>query len=233
MSLPVTAGFNMKEFPMITLSRLNLTLATAALALTTACAGTGGPNDNRMTGQGAAIGAGLGALAGAATGDNKSERIRNGLIGASLGAAAGATVGNALDKQEQELRNQMGGNVGIVNNGQNLTVTLPQDILFATNSTTVSGAAQGNLSTLANSLQQYPNSTVNVIGHTDDVGDAAFNFDLSQRRAQAVASVLTANGVSSARIRSVGRGEDQPIATNLTAEGRQQNRRVDIVITPN
>ncbi|SHF69882.1 Outer membrane protein OmpA [Loktanella atrilutea] len=222
-----------RENHMITLTRLNLTLATAALALTTACAGTGGPNDNRMTGQGAAIGAGLGALAGAATGDNKSERIRNGLIGASLGAAAGATVGNALDKQEQELRNQMGGNVGIVNNGQNLTVTLPQDILFATNSTTVSASAQGNLSTLAQSLQQYPNSTVNVIGHTDDVGAASFNADLSTRRAQSVASVLIANGVSSARIRSIGRGEDQPVATNLTAEGRQQNRRVDIVITPN
>jgi outer membrane protein OmpA-like peptidoglycan-associated protein len=127
----------------------------------------------------------------------------------------------------------MGGNVGIVNNGQNLTVTLPQDILFATNSTSVSGAAQGNLATLANSLRQYPNSTVNVIGHTDDVGDAAFNFDLSQRRAQAVSSVLANYGVSSARIRSIGRGEDQPVATNLTAEGRAQNRRVDIVITPN
>jgi outer membrane protein OmpA-like peptidoglycan-associated protein len=74
---------------------------------------------------------------------------------------------------------------------------------------------------------------VNVIGHTDDVGDAAFNFDLSQRRAQAVSSVLANYGVSSARIRSIGRGEDQPIATNLTAEGRAQNRRVDIVITPN
>ena len=218
---------------MITMTRLNLTLATAALALTTACAGTGGPNDNVMTGQGAAIGAGLGALVGAATGDDKSERIRNGLIGASLGAAAGATVGNQMDKQEQELRNQLGGNVGIVNNGQNLIVTLPQDILFATNSTTVSAAAQGNLSTLAQSLQQYPNSTVNVIGHTDDVGAASFNADLSTRRAQSVSSVLIANGVSSARIRSIGRGEDQPVATNLTAEGRQQNRRVDIVITPN
>ncbi|MBU0779741.1 MAG: OmpA family protein [Alphaproteobacteria bacterium] len=223
----------MKEIRMITMTRLNLTLATAALALTTACAGTGGPNDNVMTGQGAAIGAGLGALVGAATGDDKSERIRNGLIGASLGAAAGATVGNQMDKQEQELRNQLGGNVGIVNNGQNLTVTLPQDILFATNSTSVSGAAQGNLATLANSLRQYPNSTVNVIGHTDDVGDAAFNFDLSQRRAQAVSAVLANYGVSNARIRSIGRGEDQPVATNLTAEGRAQNRRVDIVITPN
>ena len=227
------AGLKRKENPMITITRLNLTLATAALALTTACAGTGGPNDNRMTGQGAAIGAGLGALAGAATGDNREERIRNGLIGASLGAGVGAGIGNVLDKQEQELRNQLGGNVGIVNNGQNLTVTLPQDILFATNSTTVSGTAQGNLSTLSRSLQQYPNSTVNVIGHTDDVGDAAFNFDLSQRRAQAVASVLTANGVAPSRIRSIGRGEDQPVATNLTPEGRQQNRRVDIVITPN
>lgn len=217
----------------MTLTRMNLALATAALALTTACAGTGGPNDNRMTGQGAAIGAGIGALAGAATGDDRSERIRNGLIGASLGAATGATVGNVLDRQEQELRNQMGGNVGIVNNGQNLTVTLPQDILFATNSTTVSAAAQNNLATLSQSLQQYPNSTVNVIGHTDDVGAASFNADLSQRRAQAVSSVLVNYGVASSRIRSIGRGEDQPVTTNLTPEGRQQNRRVDIVITPN
>ena len=218
---------------MITLTRLNLTLATAALALTTACAGTGGPNDNRMTGQGAAIGAGLGALAGAATGDNKSERIRNGLIGASLGAAAGATVGNALDKQEQELRNQMGGNVGIVNNGQNLTVTLPQDILFATDSTQLSGASRGNLRALASNLQAYPNSRVTIIGHTDDVGDAAYNQDLSQRRASAVASVLIGDGVSSGRISAVGRGESQPVATNLTPEGRQANRRVEVIITPN
>jgi outer membrane protein OmpA-like peptidoglycan-associated protein len=217
----------------MTLTRLNLLFAVSAVALTTACAGTGGPNDNVQTGQGALLGAVGGAIIGVATADSDSERRRNALIGASLGAAAGATIGNALDRQEEQLRQALGSNVGIVNNGNNLTVTLPQDVLFATNSTAVSSAAQANLSALARSLQQYPNSTVNVIGHTDDVGNAAFNFDLSQRRAQAVSAVLMNNGVTPMRIRSIGRGEDQPIATNLSAEGRQMNRRVEIVITPN
>ncbi len=216
----------------MTLSRINLIVAASALALTTACAGTGGPNDNQNTRQGAAIGAGLGALLGAATGDTKRERRQQAVIGAALGAGIGGAIGSNLDKQEEELRQALGGNVGIVNNGNNLTVTLPQDILFATNSTTVSGGAQSNLFTLANSLQRYPNTTVNVIGHTDNVGDAAFNFDLSQRRAQSVTSILINAGVSPARIRSVGRGEDAPVATNLTPEGRQQNRRVEVVITP-
>ncbi|MBS1301104.1 OmpA family protein [Loktanella sp. SALINAS62] len=217
----------------MTITRLNMTVAAAALLLTTACAGTGGPNDNQNAASGALIGAGLGAIAGVAAGDDDQERRRNALIGGALGAAAGAGVGNVLDRQEQELRNALGNNVGIVNNGNNLIVTLPQDILFATNSTAVSASAQGDLNTLARSIQAYPNSTVNVIGHTDDVGAAAFNQDLSQRRAQAVSNVLINAGVSPARIRSIGRGEDQPIATNLTPAGRQQNRRVEIVITPN
>ena len=223
----------MKETDMITLSRVNLTIATAALALTTACAGTGGPNDNQRARQGATIGALGGIAAGLATGDTSEERARNAAVLGAAGAAAGGLIGNRLDQQEQELRNQLGGNVGIVNNGTNLVVTLPEDILFATDSAAVSGTAQGNLATVARSLQQYPNSTVNVIGHTDDVGEAAYNQDLSQRRAQAVSSVLVANGVAASRIRSIGQGESQPVATNLTAEGRQQNRRVDIVITPN
>ena len=191
------------------------------------------PNDNRNANRGAAIGAGLGALAGIASGDTVEERRRNAVLGTIVGGVAGAAIGNQLDRQEEELRQQLGGNVGIVNNGQNLTVTLPQDILFAFNSTEVSGGARSDLFTLANSLQRYPNTTVNVIGHTDNVGGAAFNLDLSQRRAQAVSSILINAGVSPNRIRSLGRGEDQPVATNLSPEGRQANRRVEIIITPN
>ena len=214
-------------------TKFPLALSAASLLLVTACANTGGPNDNVNTRQGAAIGAGLGALVGAATGDTAAERRRGALIGAALGAGTGATVGSALDRQEQELRNSLGSNVGIVNNGQNLTVALPGDILFATDSTAVSAGSQNDLFAVARSLNNYPNSTVNVIGHTDNVGDAAYNFDLSQRRAQAVASVLVNAGVAPSRIRSVGRGEDAPVASNLTPEGRQANRRVEIVITPN
>lgn len=217
----------------MTLMKLPLVFAATSLIAVTACSGTGGPNDNVNTRGGAAAGALAGALVGAATGDNRRERQRGALIGAALGAGAGATIGSALDRQEEELRQALSNNVGITNNGNNLTVTLPDGILFATNSSTVSGRAQNDLFALAQNLNRNPNSTVNVIGHTDNVGEAAFNFDLSQRRAQSVASVLINAGVAPQRIRSVGRGEDAPVASNLTPEGRQQNRRVEIVITPN
>ncbi len=213
-------------------SKLPLAVSAATLTFVAACT-TDGPNGNQQLQNGAAIGAGVGALAGIISGDNRDERRNNAVKGALIGGLIGGGIGTALDRQEEELRAQMGGNVGIVNNGDNLVVTLPQDILFATNSSNVSGASRADLNTLASSINRYPNTTVNVIGHTDNVGSAAFNFDLSQRRAQSVTSVLINSGVTPSRIRSIGRGEDAPVATNLTAEGRQQNRRVEIVITPN
>lgn len=216
----------------MTIMKLPLVLAAAGMTFVGACTETS-PNGGQQARSGAAIGAGLGALAGIASGDNATERRQNALKGAAIGGLIGVGIGNQLDKQEAELRAQLGGNVGIVNTGSSLVVTLPQDILFATNSTAVSGALQADLRTLARSINNYPASTVNVIGHTDNVGEAAFNFDLSQRRAQAVTSVLINGGVAPQRIRSLGRGEDQPVATNATASGRQQNRRVEIIITPN
>jgi outer membrane protein OmpA-like peptidoglycan-associated protein len=97
----------------------------------------------------------------------------------------------------------------------------------------LTGALRNDLSTLASSINSYPDTTVNVIGHADNTGGAAFNQDLSTRRAQSVSSVLVQSGVSSNRVRAIGRGEDAPIASNLTPEGRAQNRRVEITITPN
>ena len=93
---------------------------------------------------------------------------------------------------------------------------MPQDILFATNSASLRPDLQRDLRTVGQSLLAYPNTTVQVVGHTDNTGDASFNFDLSQRRAQSVASVLTSEGVPAFRIQSIGRAEDQPIASNLT-----------------
>lgn len=211
-----------------------VTLAAAAMLALSACANLNDPNNpNRNTQTGALVGAGLGALTGAATGDDPDERRRRAAAGAVLGAGLGAVGGAALDRQEAELREQLGSNVGIQNTGDQLIVTMPQDILFATDSAQLTGSLQGDLRTLASSIQRYPNTTVNVVGHTDDTGSAAYNQDLSERRASSVASVLINSGVASSRIRAIGRGEDQPVATNLTAEGRQQNRRVEIVITPN
>ncbi|PYE83809.1 OmpA family protein [Pseudoroseicyclus aestuarii] len=191
------------------------------------------PDPNSNARRGALVGAGLGAAVGALTGDDSSERLRNAAIGAAVAGGVGAAAGNRLDQQEAELRNQLGNNVGIVNNGEQLVVTLPQDILFATDSATLTGSLTSDLRTIATSINNYPNTTVNVIGHTDGDGSAAYNLDLSQRRAQSVANVLTGAGVTPSRIRVIGRGEDQAIASNLTPEGKRQNRRVEIIITPN
>ncbi|NCO86446.1 MAG: OmpA family protein [Rhodobacterales bacterium] len=217
----------------MTFAKFPLALAAISALALTACEAPlpGQTNDNAR--QGALVGAGLGAVLGAVTGNNSDERLRNAAIGGALGAGLGAIGGSNLDRQEAELRQQLGANVGIVNNGQNLTVTLPQDILFAVDSASLTSALQGDLRSVAASLNRYPETTVNVIGHTDNTGAAAYNQDLSQRRAQAVSSVLVNAGVAPVRVRAIGRGEDQPIASNLTPEGRQQNRRVEIIITPN
>jgi outer membrane protein OmpA-like peptidoglycan-associated protein len=212
----------------MTYGKTSAALALSALLAATACTVTDPNNPNRNAQQAALIGAGMGAIIGNSSG-GKDGAIKGAIIGGTIGAIAG----NQLDKQEAELRAQMGSQVGIVNTGNQLIVTMPQDILFATDSASLTGSLRSDLYTLAASLNRYPGSTVNVVGHTDNVGTAAYNQDLSERRARAVASVLTDGGVSPYRIVAFGRGEDQPIATNLTAEGRQQNRRVEIIITPN
>ena len=218
----------------MTFSKFPLVLAASSLTLVAAC-DPAGPNQMQNTQQGAVIGALGGAAVGALTNNDGTVRERNqaALIGAALGAGVGAGIGNSLDRQAEDLRRQLRNDVGVSNNGRNLVVVLSQDLLFATNSTQVSSLSRNELAIVANSLQQYPNTTVNVIGHTDNVGDAAFNQGLSERRAQAVASILIGNGVSPSRIRSIGAGENQPIASNLSDAGRAQNRRVEIVITPN
>ncbi|SFR45873.1 Outer membrane protein OmpA [Yoonia tamlensis] len=216
------------------ISKLPLAIAASALMFVTACDGTA-PNGNQNAQQGAMIGAAAGAAAGLLTNRDRSNADRNraALLTAVAGAGIGAAIGNNMDRQAEELRQSLGNGVGVTRQGDNLIVTLSQDILFATDSTAVSGASQNDLRIVAQSLNNYPNTTVNVVGHTDNTGDASYNFDLSQRRAQAVASVLRSGGVSSSRIRAIGAGEDQPIASNLNASGRAANRRVEIIITPN
>lgn len=209
-----------------------LTLISAAAAMTLgACTMQDPGNPQRNTQTGALAGAAAGALIGLAAGDNPQERRRGAVLGAALGAAGGGLIGHHLDQQEAELRAQMGSQVGIVNTGEQLVVTMPQDILFATDSAALTGTLTADLRTLAASVNRYP-STVTVIGHTDNTGDASYNQQLSMRRAQAVAAVLTGAGVSASRVTSIGRGEDAPVADNLTAAGRAQNRRVEIIITP-
>ena len=216
------------------LSKFPLAIAASALLLVAAC-DPGAPNQSQNTRQGAMIGALGGAAAGALIGNDGTVRDRNraALIGAALGAGVGGGIGNSLDRQAEELRRALRNDVGVSNNGTNLVVVLSQDLLFATNSTQVGAQSQNDLLIVARSLSNYPDSTVNVIGHTDNVGSASFNQDLSERRAQSVADVLRNGGVWPGRIRSIVAGLNQPIASNATAEGRQLNRRVEIIITPN
>ncbi|SNT71825.1 OmpA family protein [Paracoccus seriniphilus] len=217
---------------------LKITTILGATALTAlgACtdpAATGLGNMNKAQ-QGALAGAAIGAVLGGTRDSDKNGQGKDAVKGAILGAAAGAIAGNILDRQaaalEQAVQNP---NVQIVNHGSYLQVVLPEGILFSTDSAAVSGIAQNDLYAVARNLNEYPNSRVEVVGHTDNTGSASYNMDLSQRRAQSVAGILTAGGVAGSRIVAVGRGEDQPVASNATEQGRAQNRRVEILIRPN
>ena len=202
-----------------------LALGASALVLS-ACA----PDPNNMqnrTMTGALTGAAVGGVAGAMAGNSRTA-----LAGAVAGGAAGALIGQQLDRQAEELRRQLGSNVNVHNTGEELILTLPQDLLFATDSATLRPDLQQDLRVIATNLVNYPRSDVIVVGHTDNTGSAAYNQTLSERRAQSVAQVLRGQGVASNRIQTIGRGLTQPVATNATPEGRRQNRRVEISIRP-
>lgn len=196
----------------------------AALSLT-ACTNSG----PRQT-AGAATGAVAGGLLGGVLGRNAGAAA----AGAVVGGVVGGAVGAGLDQQAGDLRSAFGDNrIGVQNTGSELLVTLPDDLLFASGSASLTRPMRKELAALARHLNKYPNSTVRVVGHTDNVGSASYNMQLSQQRASAVAAELVSDGVNPARIVAVGRGEDRPIASNLTPEGRAQNRRVVIRIKPN
>lgn len=213
--------------PRIRTSLLGLTASALVLAACT------DPNTGQLnrTQTGVAAGAALGGLFGLSRdGDGAGDAA----LGAIIGGAIGGVIGNQLDKQAAELQRDLGGTgATVVNTGDRLVVTMPQDILFAVDSANVQPALRDDLATLATSLNQYPNTTIDVIGHTDNTGAAGYNQNLSQRRAQAVTTILQSNGVNGGRLRAIGRGEDAPVASNLNEAGRAQNRRVEIVIRPN
>ncbi|GFE48950.1 membrane protein [Roseobacter cerasinus] len=218
----------------MTISKMPLVLAVSGALVLTACTDpnqTGANSNTPKTQQGALIGAGAGALLGALVkGDGK--RDDGALVGAVVGGAIGAGIGYSLDQQEAELRRDLDSDVTITNTGDRLILNLPQSIVFATNSFAVRPDLRDDLFSVAASLNKYPQSTVQVIGHTDSDGDASYNQQLSERRATSVANVLLDAGVPGNRLRTFGRGESQPIASNLDAAGKAQNRRVEIVILP-
>ena len=185
------------------------------------------------TAGGAAIGAGLGALAGLAVGGSDNAQRNAVLIGAGVGALAGGAIGNYMDQQEAELRAQLQGTgVSVTRVGQNIILNMPSNITFATDQDQVISAFYPTLNSVGLVLKKFNRTIVDVYGHTDSDGDDNYNFDLSQRRAQSVASYLSAQRVDSRRLAVTGFGETRPIASNGSAAGRAQNRRVEIQLSP-
>lgn len=220
---------------MSTSKKFTTLIAGFALVGVTACTSPahldGTVDRNQKAKQGALLGGLIGAGTGVLVADKKGKGA---IIGGAIGAAAGAGAGHLLDRQEADLRQDLGNdNVDIQNTGDRLIVTLPQDILFDVDSSFVNPGVRSDLLAVAQNLQQYPDSRVQIVGHTDNSGGADHNQDLSERRANSVADVLLDGGVSFERIDAFGRGEDQPVASNLTDDGKAQNRRVEIVILPN
>ncbi|MGR3615509.1 MAG: OmpA family protein [Paracoccaceae bacterium] len=205
--------------------------AVVALGACTDPGSLGGNGDHAKAQQGALIGGLVGAGIGAATAGGNTGK--SAATGALAGAALGGIIGNELDKQARELEQNLGNDISVVNTGDKLVVSLPNDLTFDTDSAAVRPELKGDLAEVAASMQRYPDTSVQVIGHTDSDGDAAYNQALSERRANAVADLLQAGGVSYDRVRTLGRGEDEPVASNLTEDGKSLNRRVEIVVIPN
>jgi len=208
------------------MNRTALMAAAGALLL----AGCQDPNAPRNTVGGALIGTGTGAALGAIIADDSRKGA---LIGAGIGLLAGTAAGAYMDQQEQALRRDLAGTgATVTGDGNRVVVILPGNITFDTDSSEINPGFHRTLDQVANTLQQYPKSFIDVVGHTDAQGSDAYNQDLSERRAEAVACYFRNRGVFPGRIAAFGMGESEPVATNATPEGRQQNRRVELVIIP-
>ncbi len=174
------------------------------------------------TGIGTAVGAGVGALIGGEKGA---------LIGAGVGAAAGAGTGGYMDLQAKKLREKLQGTgVQVARDGQNIRLIMPNAITFNTNEDIIKTSANPVLDSVATVAKEYNKTTLQVVGYTDSTGNDKINIPLSQRRALAVANYLQLRGIPATRLSAVGMGAANPIASNDTPEGREQNRRVEIYL---
>lgn len=179
--------------------------------------------------KGAIIGAGAGGAIGGVIGKNNGSTAKGAIIGAAVGGAVGAVIGHQMDKQAQELAQNIPG-AKVERVGEGIQVTFQSGLLYDFDSDRIRSEAGDNLRNLASSLDKYPNTDLLIVGHTDSVGTASYNQQLSERRAVAAADYLAAQGVSRDRIHTAGRGESEPVASNDTDAGRQQNRRVEVAI---
>lgn len=217
--------------------RVNIKLIAplAAVALLSACSTDPYTGEQKVsnTAGGAALGAGLGALAGMAVGGSSNAQRNAVLIGAGVGALTGGAIGATMDRNEADLRRQLQGTgVSVTRVGNQVVLNMPSDITFDVDKDAIKPAFRQTLNSVAIVLNRYQQTIVDVFGHTDSTGSAAHNMDLSQRRALSVANYLAQQGVDSRRFAVTGFGATRPIATNSTAEGRALNRRVEIQLSP-
>ena len=186
--------------------------------------------------KGAVIGATGGAVIGGVIGNNVGEgnTALGAIIGAAVGGAAGAYIGNRMDRQAERIEEEIpGAEVQRVGEGINVTFTEDAGVYFDTNKSAVKGTSAATLNKLAGIFKEYPNTNILIEGHTDSAGTDEYNWGLSQRRAESVADYLMSQGISSSRFTTKWYGETQPKASNETAAGKAQNRRVELAIVAN
>ena len=181
------------------------------------------------TEKGAVIGAGAGAVVGGAVGRAVGSTAKGAIVGAVVGGAAGAIIGRQMDKQAAELEDELEG-AEITRVGEGIVVTFDSGLLFDFDSSALQPAAETNLIELSESVREYDNTDLMIVGHTDDIGSDDYNDRLSVRRAESAAAYLFEQGIRPSRVTTMGKGETDPVATNDTEEGRQLNRRVEVVI---
>ena len=183
--------------------------------------------------QGAAIGAAAGVLAGLLSGDDSRDRRKRALIGAGIGALAGGSIGYYMDVQEARLRQQLEGTgVSVSRQGNEITLNMPGNVTFDVDQAAIRPQFGPILESVALVLDEYDQTLVEVVGHTDATGGQGYNQLLSERRADAVGDFLVRSGVMPQRVAIAGYGELYPIASNDTATGRQANRRVELTLVP-
>ena len=205
----------------------NLGLGAVALAvIMSSC------NNLNRSQKGAGIGVAGGGAVGAVIGKAAGNTALGAIIGATVGGVTGAVIGRKMDKQAEEIKSEVpGAKVERVDEG--IVVEFSSAVLFGFDQSALQGAAQQTLRDLITILNKYPDTNLEIQGHTDNTGTDAYNQTLSEKRAASVANYLTANGIKSSRIKTVGMSKTYPKYTNETAEGRAQNRRVEFLITAN
>jgi outer membrane protein OmpA-like peptidoglycan-associated protein len=209
-------------------------LGAASLAACTTVDPYTGQTVRNNTGTGVLAGALGGAALGYLTNTNRSEQGRkNALIGAGVGALAGGAVGNYMDRQQAELRRELADTgVSVTRQGDNIVLNMPSDVTFAVDQSDIQPQFYPVLDDVAGILNSYPQTLIDVVGHADATGPDDYNQALSERRASSVAGYLVSRRVIQDRLYVAGMGERAPVASNATAEGRAQNRRVEIILRP-